>query len=409
VIALTLSLWSGCSSHPPTVEPTAPPPPVARPAPEAAPPPPPPMPTVVQRDEVRGVWVTRWSFQKPEHLDAILDDAAAAGFTHVFLQVRGRFDAFYPSELEPWAKELTGTLGEDPGWDPLQHAIDGAHQRGLELHAWVNVYALWQGKGAPRSAGVAHPFSAHPDWTIAHRDGRTTDASVSYRFASPGNPEVRHHLVRVFDDLDERYAIDGLHLDYVRYPGKDWGHDGPSKAAAGATDDFDEWRREAIRQTVAAIDEVVDAPISAATWGVHEDRWSWGLGGASGYTAYFQDAHGMLGAGSLVAAAPMIYWTVKQPGQRLDFATLVQDHVDHRGPGQIWAGIDAHKLSPEQTLACIEAARAAGADGVVLFEYKAVRDKALGKRLAEGPFATPRRVERTIDPSGPAEPPQSSR
>ena len=394
---MLVPLWAlGCGA-PPAVppEPPEPPEPVVAPAP-----PPPPMPTQVERPEVRGVWVTRWSFQSEADLDAILDDAAAAGFTHVFLQVRGRFDAFYASELEPWAKELTGTLGKAPGWDPLAHAVAGAHDRGLELHAWANVYALWQGKRPPTSVGVPHPFATHPDWTIADDAGHTSDASLSYRFASPGNPEVREHLVKVFDDIDQRYDIDGLHLDYVRYPGKKWGYDEASKAAAGQAPDFDEWRREAIRATVAAIDEAVEAPLTGATWGVHDDRWGWGLKGASGYHAYFQDAHGMLAAGSLVATAPMIYWTVKEPGQRLDFATLVQDHVAHRGPGQVWAGIDAHKLSADETMACIDAARAAGADGIMLFEFKAVRDKGLVKRLAEEAFAKPRTVERVLPPEG---------
>lgn len=361
-----------------------------------------PVVVAAPRDEVRGLWVTRWTFQSPDDLDVVLDDAKRGGFTHVFLQVRGTFDAFYASPHEPWARELTGTLGKDPGWDPLQHAIDGAHARGLELHAWANVYALWQGKRAPVSVGVPHPFAEHPDWRIAHRDGRTSDPKLSYVFASPGNPEVRAHLVKVFDDLDARYAIDGLHLDYVRYPGRDWGYDAASLAAAGPVDDFDAWRRSAVLDTVTAIAEAVDAPMSAATWGLHDDRWSWGLGGASGYGAYFQDAHRMLDLGVLEAIAPMTYWPVAdQPGARLDFATLVNDHVGRRGQGDVWAGIDVHKLTVEQSLACLEAARAADADGVVLFEYKAARDKGLIDVLAEGPFATPRGL--------PPRAPQSSR
>jgi uncharacterized lipoprotein YddW (UPF0748 family) len=354
------------------------------------------------RDEVRGVWVTRWTFRTPQDIDTLLDDAQRAGFTHVFLQVRGTFDAFYRSSHEPWARELSGTLGKDPGWDPLQHAIEGAHARGLELHAWANVYALWQGKGTPKSVGIPHPFTAHPDWSIADKGGATTSAKLSYRFASPGNPEVADHLVAVFDELDERYDIDGLHLDYVRSPGRDWGYDAPSLAAAGQVEDFDAWRRDAIVSTVSRIAEAVDAPLTAATWGLHDDRWRWGLAGASGYGAYFQDAHGMLNKGILDASAPMIYWPVgATKGHKLDFATLVEDHVAHRGPGQIWAGIDAHKLSVEESLACLEAARAADADGVVFFEHKAVRDKGLLDVLAEGPFATPR----GLPPRAPSAPP----
>src|SRR5687768_12991062 len=143
--------------------------------------------TVPEADrEVRGVWVTRWSYRSEADLDAMLDDVVAAGLTHVFLQVRGRWDAYYRSDLEPWAAELSGTLGADSGWDPLQHAVNAAHERGLELHAWINVYALWQGAGAPRSVGVPHALAQHPDWRVRDPQGRpTNDAAHAYQFASP--------------------------------------------------------------------------------------------------------------------------------------------------------------------------------------------------------------------------------
>jgi uncharacterized lipoprotein YddW (UPF0748 family) len=310
----------------------------------------------------------------------------AAGLTHVFLQVRGRFDAFYASGLEPWARGLAGTLGEDPGWDPLEHAVKAAHARGLQLHAWINVYALWQGAKAPHSVGVPHPLEQHPDWRIEDRAGNTIGPRHSYQFASPGNPEVRAHLVAVVDDLDERFDLDGIHLDYLRYPGRDWGYDAASLAAARVDgelpEDFDEWRRQQIRETVGAMDAVVDVPLTGAVWGIHTDRWGWGASG--GNDTYFQDSHGMLQAGTLAAAAPMIYWPVAaEPGTRLDFATLAADHVAHSGRGRVWPGIDASKLEWAQVVACIEAARESGAHGVVLFEYLALRDNGWLDDLAE--------------------------
>ncbi len=325
--------------------------------------------------EVRGVWVTRWSFKRPQDIDRILDDCVAAGFTHVFLQVRGRFDAFYDSDLEPWARELTGTLGKDPGWDPLDHAVEGAHARGLELHAWINVYALWQGGSVPRSVGVPHPMTAHPDWKIRDAVGRTKDARHSYQFASPGNPEVRAHVVAVVSDLAYRYDVDGVHLDYLRYPGSAWGYDEAStRAAVGRTVDFDVWRRNQIRETVALMDAAVDVPLTGAVWGIYEDRWGWGVSG--GNTAYLQDSHAMLQDGNLAATAPMIYWPVRAPaGSRLDFKALAADHVEGSGPGRVWAGIDVSKLSWEEVKGCLQASRDVRTNGVVLFEYNALRDK----------------------------------
>src|SRR5690349_14921076 len=102
--------------------------------------------------EMRGVWVATvanidWpsartlsvAQQQAELID-ILDRAKNAGLNAVILQVRPAGDALYASEFEPWSIVLTGTQGQDPGWNPLAFAISEAHSRGLELHAWVNPF-----------------------------------------------------------------------------------------------------------------------------------------------------------------------------------------------------------------------------------------------------------------------------
>ena len=97
-------------------------------------------------EELRGVWVTRWSYDSAEDVERILNDISKAGFNAVFFQVRGSFDAFYQSSIEPWAERLTGNLGTHPGWDPLQTAIDKGHERGLQIHAYINVFPLSSGE-----------------------------------------------------------------------------------------------------------------------------------------------------------------------------------------------------------------------------------------------------------------------
>ena len=108
---------------------------------------PPPVPR-----EFRGVWVATvsnidWPSKKglpaetqQAELRAILDKAVALKLNAVVLQVRPMCDALYKSDLEPWSEFLTGTLGKDPGYDPLELAVREAHARGLELHAWFNPY-----------------------------------------------------------------------------------------------------------------------------------------------------------------------------------------------------------------------------------------------------------------------------
>lgn len=91
--------------------------------------------------EVRAVWVTRFAWSTEADVKAIIDRSATAGFNVVYFQIRGNGDAYYKSLLAPWAKKLTGTLGKEPGWDPLQVAITEAHLKGMQLHAYWNVHA----------------------------------------------------------------------------------------------------------------------------------------------------------------------------------------------------------------------------------------------------------------------------
>jgi len=114
--------------------------------------------------ELRGVWITRFAYSDQAGLEAIIDRAADAHFNAVFVQIRGQGDAYYKSALEPWAARLTGKLGRDPGWDPLQVAIDRGHARGLEVHAYFNVFSAWTAAEAPPLAvgPVQHAVRTNP-------------------------------------------------------------------------------------------------------------------------------------------------------------------------------------------------------------------------------------------------------
>lgn len=321
--------------------------------------------------ELRGIWLTRWSWNTPDDLRRILTEIKTAGFNTVYFQVRGSFDAFYPSEIEPWAARLTGTLGGDPGWDPLETAVKEAHRIGLELHAYLNVFPLWKsGATFPPATDPPHAIRTHPGWEVQDSGGNSVlSAEQPYHFASPGNPEVRLRVAQVAADIDARYAVDGIHLDYVRYPHKSTSHDPVSTfRAAQAGGDWGDWQRDQVLATVAGVSAQVRVPVSAAVWGVNENRWGWS-GVSQGKHDFYQDSHAFLQRGVLDAIAPMIYWPVTHPGgQRLDFATIIRDHVAHAGGRHVYAGISA-ALNYGQIVECIAAARTAGAQGVVLFDY----------------------------------------
>ena len=173
------------------------------------------------RPPVRVLWVTRFDYTTPEDVRSIVSNVAAAGFTDVFFQIRGNATVFYKSKLEPWAFELSGKqvekLGNDPGWDPLQLALDTARPHGLRVHAYMNVLPGWKGlEDPPPSAGQL--WTAHPDWFMVDSLGqKMLPTSGWYAFINPVLSEVREHLRGIVAELCE-YEVDGIHLDYIRYP-----------------------------------------------------------------------------------------------------------------------------------------------------------------------------------------------
>jgi uncharacterized lipoprotein YddW (UPF0748 family) len=236
--------------------------------------------------EVRALWVTRWDYRTPDDVRAIVRNAAQTGFNRLFFQVRGEATCFFPSSVEPWAWELSGDIsqtGRDPGWDPLALAIDLAHGSGLELHAYLNVLPAWK-KEIPPPKSSSHVFVTHPEWIMVDSQGHamSPERHKFYAFLNPALPEVRTYLVRVFGDVARRYPqLDGIHLDYVRYPGEigDFSHDpfslGEFREASGgktpaqAPEQWQAWRCGQVSRLVAELTRAIrqanpDVEISAS-------------------------------------------------------------------------------------------------------------------------------------------------
>lgn len=170
---------------------------------------------------IRAMWVTRYDYKTPADVVRIMANCDEAGINTVLFQARGNGTVFYRSKIEPWAEQFGFKY---PGFDPLGLAVKEAHRRGMELHAWVNVMPAWQGPGKP--AIRKQLYHTHPEWfwydirgrrqPIHHRvGGKSRDWYVS---VNPCLPEVRAYLVKVFRELVTRYDVDGLHMDYIRFP-----------------------------------------------------------------------------------------------------------------------------------------------------------------------------------------------
>ena len=167
--------------------------------------------------------------QKQELID-ILDALQAGNINAVCLQVRSLSDALYQSSYEPWAAALTGTRGQDPGYDPLAFAIEETHKRGMELHAWVNPFRVTSEKLTTGST----PYQALPEtdklytantalkgkiveYSITNSEGKLQKGQI----LDPGYPEVREHIVKVLMEIVTKYDIDGLLMDDYFYPSVD--------------------------------------------------------------------------------------------------------------------------------------------------------------------------------------------
>jgi uncharacterized lipoprotein YddW (UPF0748 family) len=173
--------------------------------------------------EVRGLWVTRFDWTNyasadPGKIDEIVDKSAAAGFNVLFFQVRGEADAYYTPGLEPWARRLSGTLGKDPGWDPLAHLIERAHQRGLEVHAYLNVYPLAANCVVPpddtQPRHLYHLIVEKHGTTDGKPNGLMWDSSgeipcAGYQRVTPASTEFDAHIVAVTKDRRKQFLRSG--------------------------------------------------------------------------------------------------------------------------------------------------------------------------------------------------------
>jgi uncharacterized lipoprotein YddW (UPF0748 family) len=330
--------------------------------------------------EARGVWVARWDFKTAADVKKIIATAQAAGFNQVYFQVRGVADAYYKSSVEPWAAALTGKLGKDPGWDPLQVAIDEARQRGLELHAWMNISTAWRGKAPPGRSKPKHILKTNPDWRVVYRDGRPMPYSDGYVFVNPINPEVHKHLQKVVAELASFYSLDGIHFDYARFPAKNTSYDRVSKRLFRKAKKKEpnlkrvDWQRRELAKVVASLSQKAkevrpQLEISAAVTGIYKDRWGW-RGVTQGLVDFHQDSHLWAELQAVDTLIPMIYWPPTNPaGKRCDFFTLAEDFKVLGDKVKLLAGLSLENSGLAALKQEIEIARQHGYQGFVVFSY----------------------------------------
>lgn len=354
--------------------------------------------------ELRGLWVVRTALVSPQAVDRMVDEARAAGFNALFVQVRGRGDAFYDSRLVGRSPLLAN---QPRGFDPLARLLERARAAGLDVHAWVNVL-LTAHFGLPLYP--EHVLRVHPEWLMVPRAAagaallaRTPglprlvaqaargDGDVEGYYLSPSAPGVPEHLEQVVRELLLRYPVQGLHLDFIRYPGPDYDysraalegfrrrHGGGGELLTGPArnpEAWDHYRRDVLSalasRLVAAArlarpEAIVSAAVVAdATQAVARKYQSW--------PAWMSE-------GLLDAVCPMVY----TPDSQL-FRQQLEQVRSRVKPGQaVWAGIGAYRLPFAGIVERIRLARELGAAGVLLFSYDSLAPADL-RRLREAAF-----------------------
>lgn len=224
--------------------------------------------------EMRGAWVTTvWAIdwpknswgsaanerQQKQEMVNILDSLQAARMNAAFLQVRGFSDAMYNSAYEPWSTYLTGTRGGQPTYDPLAFAIEQAHQRGIELHVWINPYR-YSSSEATYGNLPGDYANTHSDWII-RSDAYTT-------ILNPGLPAVRKRLCEVVGDIMSKYDIDGVIFDDYFYHNVPLSEDRALWQSTGTTLNQNDWRREQIHEMVRMVHDTIKAAKPWVTFGI---------------------------------------------------------------------------------------------------------------------------------------------
>lgn len=278
------------------------------------------------RRELRGVWIATVSNinfpSRPglsasaaqAELDAIVDLTADVGMNAIVFQVRPECDALYRSSLEPWSRFLTGTQGQDPGYDPLADLIERAHARGVEVHAWLNPY---RAKSSASSTAVA-PHLSITQSAHAHRYG-------NFVWMDPAALPVQSALQSVVEDIVTRYDVDGLHFDDYFYPypnGEDFPDDSTwaEYQGNGGTLARDDWRRDNVNRMVEAIYARVTevAPhvrFGISPFGIYRPGMPAGINGLDQYAAIFADPVLWMDRGWVDYLAPQLYWPSTQTAQ----------------------------------------------------------------------------------------------
>ncbi len=334
--------------------------------------------------EMRGIWLTTlygldWpstpgmtALSQETELRFIIRNAADNGMNTIVFQVVARGDAIYPSSRLPWSSIMTGTLGEDPGWDPLAVAIEESHLHGMELHAWINTYRVAMLENTTPGTPL-HISQSQPIW-----------GEKGYEWLNPGFPGVNEWVIEHVAELVENYEVDGVHFDYTRYDVGGYINDAEYFRAFsdGTYTDIDDWRRDNVNRfaadVFARITDIKPWVKVGSTPVGNYDKACFSTP-FEGYAQAYQDARHWMEEGSNDYVSPQIYWSTSHSPS---FQCLTSDWVDkNTSPRHVYVGVGAYRPQVQVEIPDeIDISRDLGADGQIYFREEFIRNEDFGGR-----------------------------
>lgn len=307
--------------------------------------------------EFRGAWIQcvngqylgKSTQQIQTMLTRQLDELQKDGVNAIIFQVRAECDALYKSDLEPWSKFLTGVQGKAPSpyWDPLQWMIEQCHNRGMELHAWINPYRAKHSVTSYEQVSPKNIVKRRPD--LCFQYGKLT-------LLNPGLQAAADYICEVAVDIVSRYDVDGFHIDDYFYPYPESGRQIPDqqlfRQQSRGMRNIGDWRRDNVSRFVKQLSESIHAvkpwvKFGVSPFGIYRNKRTDPNGsetfGLQNYDDLYADVLLWVNNGWIDYCVPQIYWEI---GNRAaDYKTLITWWNKHAGNRPLYIGEDIERTA----------------------------------------------------------------
>ena len=341
----------------------------------------------------KGLWVVRNILEEPKSIREMTDIAIKHNFEELFVQVRGRGEAFYKSEIDPLDPAI-----KDKDFDPLAYLIELLAGQPIKVHAWINTLFTWSGDQEPWSD--RHVIRRHPEWVMYDYHGvslndytqqQLTESGIyEGQYLCPAKRGVQEYLLAIYSEAVQQYKVNGIHFDFVRYPNpevcycpecrlqakKDLGFD-PLKVDQFSPEQqsaWNKWRQQRVTALVRGVYQALkgidrNMGVSAAVYPDFDDASTWRL----------QDWPEWDREEIIDLLVPMAYTDDHQ-----ELTSWLESYCKKDWKSQFMIGLGAYKVDSDQLVEQLKISRNLGYDGHVIFDYGTLlRDKDYFSKINE--------------------------